>query len=665
MNCRKKMQLYTELLAVSMKSHERRTPDITRSLLLLIMSEPRYFSFLEALAVVIAVVLLVELFFYLIVRFHLVPRANIRLPPAPYRDYPGGQGQGQQRHLLLLRILDRVEQYARFKNKPIKGAIANKILGWFQRQEEEQVPATFCCELEKSLTNTNQDGDEAADSPTVSPPCSPIRADIENSPRTITAAAASVSRRLRYRRGQQSSRGGPDDILCDQNDNDAQGGGAENKGSGELGMEDVILHSDGTWTIKGLGLMVVRKLFAWVLFSKDIDDLEGWEKDELDQAFRIIGQERLGLVFHDDSNHQQQHEHDQDDRMTVAAPSKKQQRLRPLRMSLEDVQISHKPLTIYILVYMIKFGTSAILRCSGFRRIVTRSGLVAWFRPSQQKKKQDDDEQEPILPQLQPLLFFHGVSPAPLTICLPMILNGLAADRRRAVVLFENPTISWSLGFYALSEQDTLDGVQQVVHEYLDTNTNSSNEKQQRLAIAGHSFGSCCVTWLIRSPTLRNRVGQIILLDPVTILLSEPSVVVNFLYANHRRARLDLLEIVSSELFTQYYIRRHFSWYNSELWMPDVPSDIPITIALSGKDDIVDAPAVREHVLQFQHEHGGRDRRGAIELLYWPNLPHAMCVAFPDKWAQVEQAMLQQELLSVSSQPTRRINPDVSSMNAC
>jgi hypothetical protein len=377
----------------------------------------------------------------------------------------------------------------------------------------------------------------------------------------------------------------------------------------------------------------VSKLFAWVLFSKDIADIEAWEKEELDQAFRV-GQERLGLVFHNNNEH--------DD----GAPFEKQ---RPLLMSLADVKISHKPFTIYMFVYMMKFGTSAILRCLGFRRIVSRSGLVAWFRPAQENNKEEEED----LIQLQPLLFFHGVSPAPLAICLPMILNGLAADRRRAVVLFENPTISWSLSFHALSEQDTLDGVQQVINEYLDT---TSNEKQ-RCAIAGHSFGSCCVTWLARSPTLRNRIGQIILLDPVTILLSEPSVVVNFLYAN--RGRSDLLEIVSTELFTQYYLRRYFSWYNSELWLQDVPSEVPITIALSGKDDIVDAPSVRQHVLQFQQEN--TDRRGAIELLYWPNLPHAMCVAFPDKWAQVQQTMLQQEL-SVT-QPTK-ILPEVS-FNAC
>jgi hypothetical protein len=615
----------------------------------------------------------------------------------------------------LLRILERIEKYARYKNKPVKGAIANKILGWFQRhrQAQEQPAAE-----QRSLTRTRQDGDtSAAADPSVKPPTPPPSSpttvdddddddDIGNSsPRrtstTTNAAAAAVFRRLRFRRGGQSSssslsRGGgggdggdPDDMkICDcENYDDAARGGAadENETPGSradvFGMENVILHSTGTWTIQGLGLTDVSKLFAWVLFAKDLRNLDAWERDELDLAFRIIGQERLGLVFHDDDddNHRQP---EPDDEWTLTAAEavppceqqqqQQQQQLRPLLMSLEDVQISHKPLPIYLLVYMIKFATGAFLRCWGFRRIVTRSGLVAWFRPAilKQMKQQpnNDDGQELLqqqLPNLQPLLFFHGVSPAPLTICLPMILNGLAAARRRAVVLFENPTISWSLGFHTLSEQDTLDGVQQIVHEYLDTCHNSSSveEKQQHLAIAGHSFGSCCITWLVRShPALRDRIGQIILLDPVTILLSEPSVVVNFLYSKRRARWWDLLDIVSSELFTQYYIRRHFSWYNSELWLQDVPSDIPITIALSGRDDIVDAPSVREHILQFQQEHG-TSRRGATELLYWPNLPHAMCIAFPDKWAQVEQAMLQQEFMSDTSQPARILS-EVSG-NAC
>ena len=125
----------------------------------------------------------------------------------------------------------------------------------------------------------------------------------------------------------------------------------------------------------------------------------------------------------------------------------------------------------------------------------------------------------------------------------------------------------------------------------------------ENLTLVGHSFGSCTVSWLIASKQLQN-VKQVVLLDPVAVLLSEPDVMVNFLYGQ----KLDQIRLVaSSELFTEYYLRRHFAWYNSELYLEDV--DCPLLVCLSGQDTIVNASKVRQEM--NRHENLNHN------LVYW------------------------------------------------
>ena len=108
--------------------------------------------------------------------------------------------------------------------------------------------------------------------------------------------------------------------------------------------------------------------------------------------------------------------------------------------------------------------------------------------------------------------------------------------------------------------------------------------RSRDLNVCGHSFGSCQLTWLIECPMIGDRIGSMFLLDPVSILLSKPDVVTNFLYGSHllrdpsggchgwtgrlvrcfRRMKKRLK--VSSEIFIESYLRRNFAWYGYLLW---------------------------------------------------------------------------------------------------
>ena len=105
---------------------------------------------------------------------------------------------------------------------------------------------------------------------------------------------------------------------------------------------------------------------------------------------------------------------------------------------------------------------------------------------------------------------------------------------------------------------------------------------------------------------------------------------VNFLYAEE----LDKIRMVaSSELFTEYYLRRHFAWYNSELWLEDV--DCPMLIGLSENDEIINATKVKQEVERHAK---------SAKLVYWNGVGHGACIQSPTKWRHFKQLMLEQEL---------------------
>lgn len=215
---------------------------------------------------------------------------------------------------------------------------------------------------------------------------------------------------------------------------------------------------------------------------------------------------------------------------------------------------------------------------------------------------------------------------------LPMIF-GLIRDGRPAL-LVEQPSISGRFGtFGALNETEMIQAVQDMLAETVDADAAASSP----LLWAGHSFGSCPLTWMLRHESLQQRTAGLLLLDPVTILLSEPAVMLNFLYS---RQISKIRMVAASELFTEYYLRRHFAWYNSEaLWIDDnraTPEESPyaVTVALSACDEIVDAPKVASYLEGYQAQ---------VRTIYWPHARHGYCITSPAKWQQLQQTLWEQE----------------------
>lgn len=347
----------------------------------------------------------------------------------------------------------------------------------------------------------------------------------------------------------------------------------------------------------------MNEFFSWAFFGKHFEELEPWMLKENERMYEFV-ESHYGLKFE-----------------VGTSPD-----YRPMRLSLDPIQPAYRPFVIYAFFSLLKIMAGFFLRAVGFVACQSSSGLTYFYRPRRKHSSLRKSNSKSSVDTQLPLIFLHGIAPGGLAFYLPMLF--FFGGDGRPLLFFENPDISFFLlGGNPPNEPDTVCAVWEAVDCHLGID--------QQVCLVGHSFGSCAVTWLVHSAQ-NSRIRQIVLVDPVSILLSEPDVVQNFLYqrkALQRRKMPIKIGVVSNEIFTEHYLRRHFAWYNSELWLEDLPPHSKVLVCLSEKDPIVPAQKVQQEIM----------RRPDVEILVWENAGHAHCVSRPKTWRQMQMVMERQE----------------------
>ena len=341
----------------------------------------------------------------------------------------------------------------------------------------------------------------------------------------------------------------------------------------------------------------VDRLFAWAFFAKHVHELEPWMKKDLNRMYDIFESD-YNFIFQEGFTPEYE----------------------PMRPSLDPLEPHYRPFLIYGLFSWIKIMSGLLLRAAGFYACRTTGGLRYFYRPPKRESENNSGSNK------LPLIFLHGIAPGGFAFYIPMLFK-LGGDGR-PLFLFENPDINFCVfGGNPLKEYDTVQGIWEAVDHHLSS--------VQDVSLVGHSFGSCPVTWLIHSSN-KSRIRQIVLVDPVSICLSEPDVMHTFLYkrdgllADNMKIKIG---VISTEIFTQHYLRRHFAWYNSELWLEDLPKEAKVLVCLSERDLIVPVKKVQQQIR----------RRPEIEFLLWEDAGHAHCVTRPKTWRQMQILMRRQE----------------------
>jgi pimeloyl-ACP methyl ester carboxylesterase len=297
----------------------------------------------------------------------------------------------------------------------------------------------------------------------------------------------------------------------------------------------------------------------------------------------------------------------------------------------------------------------------------TVTNISYWYRPHRSRTK-------------LPILFFHGIGIGLLPY-VPFFRELAAQDPDVGILAVEILPISMHITEPPLARDAMCDAITRILNAH----------ELRRIVLAGHSYGTAISAFLLRrqwgsvdrplpaSPMQGTNhvanhahdggrdgggddlIAATLLMDPIPFLLHYPAVAYNFVYRKPRRSNeWQLWYFASRDADIARALSRHFFWFESVLFREDVlraarakddgvreavstHKPMPVTVMLAGRDQIVDAPAVRaylsggdEQATQLAEGAEGSPSRWAqdeLEVLYFPELDHATVLDTPQRRA--------------------------------
>ena len=260
-----------------------------------------------------------------------------------------------------------------------------------------------------------------------------------------------------------------------------------------------------------------------IITGTRVEDLSATEVVEMDGIIRRMENDKIGRRFQPGRN--------------VS--------LQCARLTLDPVRALHRPLALYAAMRLLWMLSSVFLFSKGFRRH-SSGPITYWFRRPEEEAAEGE-----------PLVFIHGIGIG----VIPYHWFLSACWSSRATFVVELPHISMQLSGHndQLSVEQTVDAIDHMLRAH----------QIQSACFMGHSFGSICVTWIIKHRP--HCVLSVVLLDPVCFLLFLPDVCQNFVYRQPTIMGSSLMQWVvhyfaKRELNIAHTLSRHFWWYRNILW---------------------------------------------------------------------------------------------------
>ena len=295
--------------------------------------------------------------------------------------------------------------------------------------------------------------------------------------------------------------------------------------------------------------------------------------------------------------------------------------------------VMYRPLAMYVAIAIAKVLSHTLLFQAGF--VPYRCGSLSyWYRPCIRARSKAQDASssssssggggssssasssgspgssnahaEPL-----PLVFFHGISPGLFTYT-PLLKNLVQG---RAALLVEMPHVGYGLDLAPPSREATVANLRRAMNRH----------GIAKACVAGHSYGTFCAAWMVQAaPDL---VAQLVLLDPMCLLLALPDVTHNFLYRPSLPGPKTFMDHVahwmaSSEMGVNNTLRRHFWWFNSTLFAQDI-AQVPTVVHLASHDSIAPCHHVRDYleatfarrlkVTEYGVQNSSSEEKGASE----------------------------------------------------
>jgi hypothetical protein len=161
------------------------------------------------------------------------------------------------------------------------------------------------------------------------------------------------------------------------------------------------------------------------------------------------------------------------------------------------------------------------------------------------------------------------------------------------VIAIEIMTVSSRITYQAFDKDLLIDEIRTILKHH----------GWNKYILVGHSYGTVICTHLLKSQLTTPLIGPVVFIDPICFLLHLPDVAYNFTVRQPVHAKeLILWYFGSKDIGVAHTLARRFFWHENILWKEDLEVDgrkevesRTVTVVLSGKDDIVDAKAVRQY----------------------------------------------------------------------
>ncbi|KAK4972547.1 hypothetical protein LTR66_005984 [Elasticomyces elasticus] len=340
----------------------------------------------------------------------------------------------------------------------------------------------------------------------------------------------------------------------------------------------------------------VKLFLAWAFMDKEtVDDVDEEELEEYMQGVeKVLGR---------------------------ALPSGKGTAV-PLRVSLDPVDMLHRSLLWYACIGFVDTLTFLCLRLSGFHfhrlslrrfwtlfpfrftsltstRLTPAEHLTYWHRPHTSKTR-------------RPVLFIHGIGIG-LWPYMQFLreLNAYiddgspAEDGHVGILAVEIMPISCRLTSPLLSKNDFCAELLAILHQHPEYMSPAG------FVLISHSYGSILTTHILSNPTLCPLVANVLLIDPVCVLLHLPDVAYNFLArqptpgwlwtAKGKANEWQLWYFASKDPGVAHALSRRFFWSENCLWKNDIDDLLKdgkrVSVSLGSRDLIVDAESVGRYLV--------------------------------------------------------------------
>ena len=204
------------------------------------------------------------------------------------------------------------------------------------------------------------------------------------------------------------------------------------------------------------------------------------------------------------------------------------------------------------------------------------------------------------------MLFIHGIGVGlyPYTNFLGELAKELADDTddndEVGIIALEIMPVSSRITHSALDKDSMTQEILKIVKHHSWT----------KFVLVSHSYGSIIAAHLFKSAVTSSYVGPAVFIDPISFLLHLPDVTYNFTSRQPVRANeYQLWYFGSKDLGVAHTLARRFAWNENIIWKEDLglnennnQGGRDVTVALGGKDLIVDAEAVGQYLMSFLSE---------------------------------------------------------------